>query len=152
MRRAKSHGNLPAGPARHLRRQKSPLNVAGNLEFALERLRIEALPILQPFLGERRLHARAQECRIERFWKVIVGPELEAADHAFHVVDRGDHHHRDVAEILIGFHLLEHFVPVHFRHHDVQQHEIERAGAHNLECLTTVLRRFHLEPAPHEPP
>ena len=56
------------------------------------------------------------------------------------VVDRGDHDHGDVAQRGVALHLGEHLEPVHARHDDVEQHEVDVAGSHRGQGLDAVLR------------
>ena len=99
-----------------------------------------ALEHVQALARQAGVDARPQQNGIERLREVILRARLDAADHALVVVDRGDHDHGDVAQRGIALHLTEHLEPVHARHDDVEQHEIDVAGAQRGQRLDAVLR------------
>ena len=51
----------------------------------------------------------------------IGGPQVKGPDLVFHRILRRDHHHRNICEFPPFPHLLHHLIPVHNRHHQVQQ-------------------------------
>src|SRR5262249_14213804 len=82
--------------------------------------------------------AGTQQGRIERFGQVVFSAQLDAANDAVDLVDGGNHNDGDVPQALIRLHCREHLVAVHVRHHDVEQHEIERPGVEQLQGLPPI--------------
>jgi hypothetical protein len=76
--------------------------------------------VVQALLLQAGADPRVQQHGVERLAEVILGAELDAADHALHVVQRRDHQDRDVAQRGLGLQPLEHGVTVEVGHHDVE--------------------------------
>ena len=55
------------------------------------------------------------------------------------LVDGRDHDHWDVSELIVGLELLEYLIAVQLRHHDVEEHEIERPRPEPLQRLPAVV-------------
>ena len=51
------------------------------------------LEIVQRFAVEARVHARAEDHRVERFGQEVLGTHLDASDDAVSVIDATDHDH-----------------------------------------------------------
>ncbi len=137
-RRMEGRGDLPAGRLRQRVGQEVFLDLPPDLEVSLELAGMEAVGVLEPFLLERRGHARAQHHGVERLGKVVGGAELDRAGDAFDLVDRGDHDDRDRPERRVLAHPLQHLEAVHLRHHDVEEHEVDLARAEDFEGLAAV--------------
>ena len=103
--------------------------------------------VAQRFLLEARSDPRAQQRRIERLRQVILGAELDAAHHALHLADRRDHDHRQMPQLGIGLQVLEHLVPVHLGHHDVEQHQVEFLRPQQFQRLPAVIGRREIRVA-----
>ncbi len=82
------------------------------------------LLIVKALLLQARADPRLEQHGLERLAEVVLGPELDAAHHAVHLVQRRDHEDRDVAKGRIGLEPLEHRVAVEVRHHHVEQHQV----------------------------
>ena len=116
-----------------------------------------ALEHVQAPARQAGVDARPQQNGIERLREVILGARFDAADHTVVVVDRGDHDHGDVSQRGIVLHLTEHLEPVHARHDDVEQHEVDVTGAQRGQRLDSVLRgrdamALALQAAPQDGP
>ena len=74
---------------------------------------------------EMRLHPRQQLPHPERLGDEVRGPEAEGSDRRLLGRHGGDHEDRQVLEPGIGLDPLEQLEPVHLRHHDVEQQEVE---------------------------
>ena len=55
--------------------------------------------------------------------------------------DRRDHDDRQMPQLGVGLQVLEHLVPVHLGHHDVEQHQVEWLRAQQLQRLAPVIGR-----------
>jgi hypothetical protein len=71
--------------------------------------------------AEEHLDPRDQLVRVERLGDVIVGADFQAHDHVPGGILGGQHDHRDVTPLLVGLQAAAHLVPIHPRHHHVQQ-------------------------------
>jgi hypothetical protein len=111
-----------------------------DVELVLQTIEAGAHLIAQSLLFQARADARAQERRVERLGKVILGAELDAAYDAFDLVDRRDHDYRQVPQLGVALEMLEHLITVHLRHHDIEQHQIERSGS--AEARAPRVRRW----------
>src|SRR5258707_4009782 len=77
--------------------------------------------------------------------KQLVGVERlfdEPGNPRDHEDSGGDHHHRDIGEFGIGSKYFQKLIPVHHRHHQVEQHQSRFWNAiQNLESFGSVCRR-----------
>ena len=90
------------------------------------------------FLLESRTDPRAQQHRVERLRQVVLGAGLDAAHRAVELVEGRDHDDRNVPRARIGFEPAEHVEPVHPRHHQIEQHEVEALGGGQRERRSAV--------------
>jgi hypothetical protein len=93
---------------------------------------------VQPFALQASPDAGAQQGRIEGFGQVVLSTQLDAADDAIDLIDSGNHDDGDVPQAVIRLHCRQHLVAVYVRHHDVEQHEIERSRIEQLQGLPAV--------------
>ena len=71
---------------------------------------------------------------------------------ALDLVDGGDHDDRDRPQRGVRPQALEHLEAVHLRHHDVEEHEIDRARREDLERRASVDGGLDLVAQRLEPP
>ena len=74
--------------------------------------------------------------------EVVLGPQLEAPDDVVEALERRRDDDGDVAEGTILLELGEHLEPVHLRHLDVEEHEVEVVVVQPGECEPAVLGRL----------
>ncbi len=98
----------------------------GPLPLALDLAPIGDLEVVPALLLQARPDPRLEQHRIEGLGQVVLGAELDAAEHAVELVEGRDHDHRQVAKRGVGLDLPEHAIAVELRHHDVEQDEIDR--------------------------
>jgi hypothetical protein len=123
-------------------REARPLQVLRDLrcrEAAHHRL----LLVAQALLLEARVDPRAQQHGIDGLRQVILGAELDAAHDARRVFERRRDDDRQVAQLQVADHPLEHFEAVHFRHLHVEQHEVEALAVQHLQRDSPVLGGSH---------
>ena len=82
--------------------------------------------------------ARFEQSRLERLGQVILRAHPDAAHDRVQLAQSRNHDDRNVAQGFIGLEALEHFVAIHFRHHDVEQHEVEGVRAQHFQRLSPV--------------
>ena len=70
---------------------------------------------------------------IERFWNVIFGSRLDATHDAVDLVQRRDHHDRNMLVNWIGFKPVQHLQSIYIRHHQIEQDEVKFGFGHRLE-------------------
>ena len=99
-----------------------------------------ALQIVQPLSCQTAVDPSPQKHGVEGLRQVVLGPQLDAAHDALDVLERGDHDHRDVAQLAVRLHLREHLEAVDLRHDDVEQDDVEGFRTQNLQCPTAILR------------
>ncbi len=75
--------------------------------------------------AEKHLDPRDQLVGVERLGDVVVGADLQTHDHVPGGILGGQHDHRDVPPLLVGLQAAAHLVPVHPRHHHVQQDQVD---------------------------
>ena len=110
-------------------------------------MRLQVLPqraVLgdQPPLGERVAKDDQHLVVLERLGDVVEGAALHRRDR---VLDRGvrrDHQDRQVVVYFLDF--VERRDPVHPRHHDVHDHDVERHASDELEAGRGVCGQPHL--------
>ncbi len=73
---------------------------------------------------------------------MIFSATFDAGDDTFHLIQSGNHNHRDVAQRRILLHPLQHLIAVHLGHKNIQQNQIEGHGAQHLQRLATVFGQF----------
>jgi hypothetical protein len=105
---------------------------------------VARLLVVQPLLLQAGADARLQQDGIERLAQVILGAELDAAHHAVHVIERGDHEHGHRSQRGITLELLQHGVPVEVGHHHVEQHEVHGRPRQRVERRAPAGRRLHV--------
>jgi hypothetical protein len=120
------------------RRHHAELDLARRRELALELYQVRERLVAQALLLEARADPRLEQGRVDRLGEVVLGAQLDAADHALHLVERGDHDHGQAHEAPLAAQPLEDLIAVQLRHHDVEQHEVEGLGAQDLEGLGAV--------------
>src|SRR5215475_11775827 len=134
---------------RELRREEAleppqPLHLAHLLGHALlqgaiplrELARLARLAVAQALLLQAGADAGAEEHGIERLGQVVLGPQLDAADHAPHLVEGGDHKHGQFAARGIVLEPPQHLVAVDARHHHVEEDQLDgrcQCSAQHLE-------------------
>ena len=82
--------------------------------------------------------ARFEQSRLERLGQVILRAHPDAAHDRVQLAQSRNHDDRNVAQGFIGLEALKHFVAIHFRHHDVEQHEVEGVHAQPFQRLSPV--------------
>jgi hypothetical protein len=82
--------------------------------------------------------ARPQHDRVERLRHEVLGAHLDGADRVLLIVQRGEHDHRDILQLIARLHALEHLEPVHARHKNIEQHEVEGLAAETVERRRTA--------------
>ena len=85
---------------------------------------------------------------IEWLWQIILRARLDATHHALQFIQRRDHDHRNIPRLCIRFQFPQHRVAVHFRHHHIEKHQIERRRADRIERGQTALRSLDLQTMP----
>ena len=81
---------------------------------------------------------------VERLGDVVAGPQLEAFDDVFGVVERREEDHRNVLRGGVGLEVLDHFVTVQIGHHDVEQDQVRSLFRRFLYRFVTARRRDDL--------
>src|SRR6266487_4242235 len=99
-----------------------------------------AFHLVETLLRQCGVDPSAQENRIEGLGEVILGADLDTADDSVDLVDRRDHDHRHVLKHGIALQSLEHRDAVELGHDDVEQDNVERILAQDLERLLAVCR------------
>jgi len=94
---------------------------------------------------------RAQQNRIERFWQIILGPGLDAADDALGLRQGRDHDHRNAAQPLIRLHTHQHVKAVDIGHHQIEQDEVELIVGERLQRLLAAGHRSDAMPIAGQP-
>ena len=94
----------------------------------------------QPLPLNQRPDARAQQDGVERLEQVILGAHFDGSDDAVDLIERRDHDYGHRAHAAVLPHPFEHFEAVHHRHHDVEQHDVERLGGDAVERHLSVGR------------
>ena len=77
--------------------------LVGARTLPLDLGQVLGLPVVQALALERGADARPEQHRVERLRQIVLGAELDAADHAVQLRDRRDHDHRHVAQHRVAF-------------------------------------------------
>ncbi len=107
-------------------------------EFTLQSCKLRPILRTQELLFEDRPDTRGQKGRIEGFGQIVFRSKLYAAHNSVEFGRGGDHHDRRVFQPPVVLHGLQHLDAVHARHHDVEEHQIERRCAHMIQRLDPV--------------
>ena len=99
-----------------------------------------ALQVIQPLSCQTAVDPSPQKHGVEGLRQVVLGPQLDSAHDALHVLERGDHDDRDVAQLAVRLHLREYLEAVDLRHDDVEQDDVKGFRTQNLQCPTAILR------------
>ena len=92
-----------------------------------------------------RLRMRAiNSIELDRLGQEVVGAGLQAAHLLLRLVQRGDHHHRDVAGRRVFLQFAAADIAVHARHHDVEQDQVGLPGPRLVQRLEPVPGAGHL--------
>jgi len=95
------------------------------VEFLLQPGEMSVDLVPQALLLERRAEAGFQQNRIEGFEQIIDGAEFDATGHAVHLGEGRDHDHGEIAQPRLILQPGEHLKAVDFRHHHVEEDEVE---------------------------
>lgn len=85
----------------------------------------------------------AEQHGVERLGQVIFRTAFDAAHHAGHVVEGGDHDDGNAPDRGIGLHPLQHGEPVEVGHQDVQQDQVEPLAAQEVEGRAAAGRALY---------
>jgi hypothetical protein len=102
-----------------------------------------ALPVTEALLLQAGADARPEKDRIHRLEEVVLGPHLDAARDAVHLLDRRHHDDRDVAELGIRRQGGQRLIAVHLGHLDVEQDQVDPALPERLQSFLAVLGEAH---------
>ena len=78
--------------------------------------------------------------------------EFDATHDRIDFVQRRNHDDRDMAQFVVGFEPFQHLIPIHHRHHNVEQHQVEPPRPHGLHRERPVFGRYHAVPLPLQTP
>ena len=98
------------------------------------------LHIPYSFVCQRGIKSRAQQRRVEGLGEIVGRTHLYAAKDTLHFIQRGYHDDRYVSLHGVLLHALEHPEAVQLGHHQVQQHDVERLAAEQVQGLPPILR------------
>ena len=111
-------------------------------EFGAQQLLANAPRLVLELLApDLRQHAGAQQIEVARFGDVVVGAGAKALDHCGAVLDRREHHHRDIADARRAFDALAGFAAADAGHHQIEQHAIDRLHRQQLQRLLAGARQ-----------
>ena len=137
----------PAQPAHPL--QLRHLALDPRLQFLVPRGQLGSLPldrVLVPLDPGQRRHPGEQFALVDRLGEEVVRPGLERL-HLLLVAAGRHHHDRQVRRVHLVPDPPAHLVPVHPRHQDVEQDEIDVLGIDQLQRLLTRRRGQYVVPA-----
>mmetsp|Transcript_21119 Transcript_21119/g.81985 ORF Transcript_21119/g.81985 Transcript_21119/m.81985 type:complete len:520 (-) Transcript_21119:321-1880(-) len=110
-----------------------------------------ALLVAQPLALQRRADARLQQHQVHRLAQIVLGPQLDAAHHAVHALQRRSDDDRQLAQLGVLTQALEQLKAVQPRHVDVHQHEVKglllrplQRGQAVLDHLDLVAQQLHM--------
>src|SRR6266545_3734783 len=115
------------------------LDCRGRVDDVSDLLDVLTLEVVQTLLRQAAVDSCAQEHGVERLGQVVGRAELDAAHHALDVLERRDHDHRNVAQLLVALDPRQSLVAVQLRHQDVEQDDVEGLGAKRLQRPAAVL-------------
>ncbi len=95
--------------------------------------------------ARQRTNAGDQRKLVDRLGEEVVRAAFEATDAVGGLVERGDHHHREMHGGRVGFQTGADFEAVHAGHHDVQQNDVAASIAAELERFGPVRRGNDVE-------
>ena len=90
-------------------------------------------------------HPRHQLQVVDRLGQEIVGAGFKPADAVRHVIERGNHHDRDMRGRRIALQPPADLETVHVGHHHVEQHDVDLAVLAGLQRVGAVAGGQHLE-------
>ena len=82
---------------------------------------------------------------VDRLGEKIVRARFQTADPVLALVQRRDHDHGNMAGVPVGLEPGTGFIPIHARHHDVEQDQIGLLGAGDLDGLETIVGGANVE-------
>jgi hypothetical protein len=82
---------------------------------------------------------------VHRLGQEVVGADVLAADARGAVAQGGHEHDRQVGQTEVAADALAHLEPAHPRHHDVEQHQVDRAIGERRQRAGPVGRLDHVE-------
>jgi hypothetical protein len=100
--------------------------------------------VAQPLLFEARADARTKEYRVEGLRKVVLRSPLDAPHDARDLVESRNHDNGDVTPLAVGLQVFEHLVPIHLRHHHIEEYQVNRLGGDPFQGLMSAFRRRHI--------
>jgi hypothetical protein len=89
-------------------------------------------------------HSAQELCAVEWLADVVGSSELEPFDDGVFRGLRAEHDHRNAFEEPFSPHLVEHVVARHAGHHDVEQHQVDRRRAEDVEGHGAISDSRHL--------
>jgi hypothetical protein len=109
----------------------------------LDRSQMFLFGLTQKLFFQTRADAGAEQNRVERFGKIILGAGFDAANDTFQLIDGGNHDDGDMTGLRISFELLQNAKAVEPWHHRVEQDNVEGPVADEIQCLSAVGGGFH---------
>jgi len=151
------HTGRGGGPVLNQKNAPSPAGFhdAGRQRDARAQLLLGRHPhehlVGQPFEPREVSDARDERQVVDRFGEEIVGAGFEPLQQIAGLIERGDHDHGDMLRPEIRLEPPADFEAVHARHHDVEEDDVGRLPAADLEGLCSAVRRPDLEILCHQP-
>ena len=100
--------------------------------------------VLELLAPDLRQHAGAQQLEVARLGDVVVGAGAEALDHRLAILDRRQHHDRNVAHDRALLDAPAGLPAADARHQQVEQHAVDRLDREQLERFLARARQHHL--------
>ena len=97
------------------------------------------MEIAQALLGEGGFDPGTKDLRVDRFGQVVGRSQLDAAHDTVQLINAGDDDDRDLPQRFVGLHDGQRLVAVQHRHHDVEQHDIDRICSQVAKPLEGIL-------------
>jgi hypothetical protein len=91
------------------------------------------------------LDARHELHVVDRLGEEVVGADFETADAVGRLIERGDHQHRNVLRLLAGLQAAANLEAIHFRHHDVEEDDVDVADVAQVQRFDAGRGRLDLE-------
>ena len=107
----------------------------------LDTLLVVPLGIVGTLPFEAGVDARLEQDGVEGLGQVVFRAQLDAAHHAVHFAQGGDHDDRDMTQFLVRLHGFQDLIPVHYRHHDIEQDEVEVGALQLAEGVMAIHRQ-----------